>query len=107
MVFNSYLQSKMESKKKTKAGSKSVEFQITSKRDEERIKNIIREQPKVADMLNSSITRRNNFLKAQRIANYQNEKSRLIGLESQLIGPLRYYAPSRLGKFGHESVDRK
>jgi hypothetical protein len=70
-----------------------MEHKVISKRDEERIKNIHNEQHKVIEMLNRNLEYRNNFLRSQRIMNYNAEKSRLIGLESQIIGNLRYYAP--------------
>jgi len=70
-----------------------VEHKVISKRDEERIKNISREEPKVREMLNRNIEYRDNFLRSQRIMNYQAEKSRLIGVESNIIGNLRFYAP--------------
>ena len=70
-----------------------VEHKVISKRDEERIKNVLNEQHKVRDMLNRNLAYRNDFLRSQRIMNYQAEKSRLQGLESRMIGNLRY-APS-------------
>ena len=70
-----------------------VEHKVISKRDEERIKNELNEQHKVRDMLNRNLAYRNDFLRSQRIMNYQAEKSRLQGLESRVIGGLRYYAP--------------
>jgi len=70
-----------------------MEHKVISKRDEERIKNIRNEQHKVIEMLNRNLEYRNNFLRSQRIMNYNAEKSRLVGLESQIIGNLRYYAP--------------
>lgn len=70
-----------------------VEHKVISKRDEERIKNVLNEQHKVRDMLNRNLAYRNDFLRSQRIMNFQAEKSRLQGLESTVIGNLRYYAP--------------
>ena len=75
-------------KRKTKA-----EHKVISKRDEERIKNVLNEQHKVRDMLNRNLAYRNDFLRSQRIMNYQAEKSRLQGLDSRMKGNLRY-APS-------------
>ena len=75
-------------KRKTNA-----EHKVISKRDEERIKNVLNEQHKVRDMLNRNLAYRNDFLRSQRIMNYQAEKSRLQSLESPVIGNLRYYAP--------------
>jgi len=66
---------------------------LLSNRDEEKIRNMINEQRKVRDMLNRNLSYRNDFLRAQRIRNFQYEKSRLIGLESGVIGNLRF-APS-------------
>ena len=58
-----------------KSKSKShIEYQIISKRDHERIKNIINEQEKVRTMLNTNLQRRNEFLRSQRIINFQYEK---------------------------------
>jgi hypothetical protein len=73
--------------------SNHVEHKVISKRDEERIKNVLNEQHKVREMLNRNLEYRNSFLRSQRIVNYQAEKSRLQGLESKVIGNLRYYAP--------------
>ena len=70
-----------------------AEHRVISKRDEERIKNVLNEQHKVREMLNRNLEYRNSFLRSQRIVNYQAEKSRLQGLESKVIGNLRYYAP--------------
>jgi hypothetical protein len=70
-----------------------VEHKVISKRDEERIKNVLNEQHKVRDMLNRNLAYRNDFLRSQRIMNYQAEKSRLQSLERPVIGNLRYYAP--------------
>lgn len=70
-----------------------IEHKVISKRDEEKIKNIIKEQPKVREMINTSLQHRNDFLRSQKIINYQYEKSRLQGLESRVVGNLRYYAP--------------
>ena len=70
-----------------------VEHKVISKRDEERIKHVLEEQPKILEMLNRNLEYRNNFLRSQRIMNYQAEKSRLQGLEDKIIWPLRYYAP--------------
>ena len=66
---------------------------MISKRDEERIKNVLKEQHEVREMLNRNLEYRNSFLRSQRIMNYQAEKSRLLGLESRVIGSIRYYAP--------------
>jgi len=57
-----------------------IEHQIMSKRDEERIKNVLNEQHKVREMLNRNLAYRNDFSRSQRILNYQAEKSRLQGL---------------------------
>ena len=46
----------MKSKKKS-----NVEQKIISKRDEEKIKNIIKEQPKIRQMLNANLENRNDF----------------------------------------------
>ena len=70
-----------------------VEHKVISKRDEERIKHVLKEQPKILEMLNRNLDYRNSFLRSQRIMNYQAEKSRLQGLEDKNIWPLRYYAP--------------
>ena len=70
-----------------------IEHQVISKRDEERIKNIHNEQHKIRDMLNTSLHYRNDFLRSQRILNFQYEKSRLIALENKVIPNLRYWAP--------------
>ena len=70
-----------------------IEHKVISKRDEEKIKNIRREESKVREMLNQNIEFRNDFLQSQRSMNYQAEKSRLIGVESQIIGNPRCYAP--------------
>ena len=70
-----------------------AEHKVISKRDEERIKNVLKEQHEVREMLNRSLEYRNSFLRSQRIANYQAEKSRLLGYESKVIGNIRFYAP--------------
>ena len=70
-----------------------VEHKVISKRDEERIKHVLKEQPKILEMLNRNLEYRNSFLRSQRIMNYKAEKSRLQGLEDKIIWPLRYYAP--------------
>ena len=70
-----------------------IEHKVISKRDEEKNKNIFNEQHKVREMLNRNLQYRNDFLRSQRILNYQYEKNRLIGLEAKVIGNLRYYAP--------------
>jgi len=70
-----------------------IEHKVISKRDEEKIKNIRREESKVREMLNQNIEFKNDFVRSQRIMNYQAEKSRLIGVECQIIGNLRFYAP--------------
>ena len=70
-----------------------VEHKVITKRDEERIKHIINEQPKVRNMLIENLQYRNDFLRSQRIMNFQFEKNRLIALEAQVIPNLRYYAP--------------
>jgi hypothetical protein len=64
-----------------------------SKRDEEKVKNMIREQPKIRDMINTNLQYRNDFLRSQRMMNYEMEKSRLMGLEGRLVGAVRYYRP--------------
>jgi aspartyl aminopeptidase len=64
-----------------------------SKRDEEKVKNMIKEQPKIRDMINTNLQYRNDFLRSQRIISYDLEKSRLIGLEGGLVGAVRYYRP--------------
>ena len=51
------------------------------------------EQHKIRDMLNNSLQYRNDFLRSQRILNFQFEKSRLIALENKVIPNLRYWAP--------------
>ena len=71
-----------------------MDYKIISKRDEEKIKNIIAEQPKIKEMINRNLQYREDFLRSQRITNYQYEKSRFIGLENRMIGGLRYYAPT-------------
>ena len=78
-----------------------------SKRDEEKVKNMIKEQPKIRDMINTNMQYRNDFLRSQRLMSYDMEKSRLMGLEGQLIGAVRYYRPPavRLGDFG-DAPDR-
>ena len=79
-----------------------VEHKVISKRDEERIKNMLNEQHKVRDMVNRNLQYRNDFLRSQRIINYQAEKSRLQGLEAGVIGNLRYYAPPvKIDDFSH------
>ncbi len=84
-----------------------VEHKVITRRDEERIKNMLKEQHKVREMLNRNLTYRNDLLRSQRIRNYQAEKSRLIGLESQQIGNLRYYAPPvRIDSFADNSEHR-
>ena len=70
-----------------------IEHKVISKRDEERIKNIISEQPKVRRMLVENLQYRNDFLRSQRIMNFQFEKNRLIALEAKVTPNLRYYAP--------------
>ena len=81
-----------------------VEHKVITRRDEERIKNMLKEQHKVREMLNRNLAYRNDFLRSQRIRNYQAEKSMLIGLESQQIGNLRYYAPPvRIDSFADNS----
>jgi hypothetical protein len=70
-----------------------IEHQVISKRDEERIKNIHNEQHKIRDMLNKSLQYRNDFLRSQRILNFQYEKSKLIALENKVVPNLRYWAP--------------
>ena len=70
-----------------------VEHKVITKRDEERIKNIMNEQPKVRKLLIENSQYRNDFLRSQRIMNFQFEKNRLIALEAQVIPNLRYYAP--------------
>ena len=78
-----------------------------SKRDEEKVKNMIKEQPKIRDMINTNLQYRNDFLRSQRIMSYEMEKSRLIGLEGRLVGAVRYYRPPavQLGDFP-DSPDR-
>ena len=71
-----------------------IEHQVISKRDEERIKNIHNEQLKIRDMLSKSLQYRNDFLRSQRILNFQYEKSRLIALENKVIPILGYWVPS-------------
>ena len=68
---------------------------------------MIREQPKIRDMINTNLQYRNDFLGSQRIMSYEMEKSRLMGLEGRLIGAVRYYRPPavRLGDFG-DAPDR-
>jgi hypothetical protein len=73
--------------------SNHVEHKVISKRDDERIKNVLNEQHKVREMLNRNLEHRSRFLRSQRIMNYQAEKSRLLGLESKVIGNIRFYAP--------------
>ena len=70
-----------------------AEHKVISKRDEERIKNVLKEQHEVREMLNRSLEYRNSFLRSQRIMNYQAEKSRLLGYESRVINNIRFYAP--------------
>jgi hypothetical protein len=70
-----------------------AEHKVISKRDEEKLKNVMNEQHKVREMLNRNLEYRNSFLRSQRIMNYQAEKSRLLGLESKVIGNIRFYAP--------------
>jgi hypothetical protein len=83
-----------------------AEHKVISKRDEERMKNVLKEQHEVREMLNRNLEYRNSFLRSQRIMNYQAEKSRLLGLESRVIGSIRYYAPPvKIGEFG-DSEDR-
>jgi len=90
-----------------------IEHKVISKRDEERIKNVLNEQHKVREMLNRNLAYRNDFLRSQRIINYQAEKSRLQGLESKVIGNLRYYAPPvKIDDFANaegrmEQIDKK
>lgn len=67
-----------------------VEHRHISKRDEERIKNMIREQPKVREMLNKNLQYRDDFLRSQKLINYKMEKSRLMAIENEVIGNLRY-----------------
>ena len=78
-----------------------------SKRDEEKVKNMIKEQPKIRDMINTNLQYRNDFLRSQRILNYEMQKSRLVGLEGTLVNAVRYYRPPavRLGDFP-DSPDR-
>ena len=58
-------------------------------------------------MLNKNLQYRNDFLRSQRIINYNYEKSRLIGLENNVIRGLRFYAPPvKLDDFA-DSQDRK
>ena len=95
-------------KRKTNA-----EHKVISKRDEERIKHVLSEQHKVRDMLNRNLEYRNNFLRSQRIMNYQAEKSRLQGLETRVIGNIRYYQPPvRIAEFAdsenrRQQIDRQ
>ena len=70
-----------------------IEHKVITKRDEERIKNIISEQPKMRKMLNENLQYRNDFLRSQRIMNFQFEKNKLIALEAKVVPNLRYYAP--------------
>ena len=92
--------------KKTNVKS-SAEYKIISKRDEEKIKNIISEQPKIREMLNKNLQYRDDFLRSQRIINYNYDQSRLIGLENNVIRGLRFYAPPvKLDDFA-DSRDRK
>ena len=84
-----------------------VEHKVISKRDEERSKNMLNEQHKVREMLNRNLQYGNDFLRSQRIRNYQAEKSRLMGLDSQQIGNLRYYpAPVKIDSFAEGSEHR-
>ena len=70
-----------------------IEHKVISKRDEEKIKNMIREQPKVREMINRNMQYRDDFLRSQKLINYQYEKSRLIGLENRNIQNVRFYRP--------------
>ena len=58
-------------------------------------------------MLNKNLQYRDDFLRSQRIINYNYEKSRLIGLENNVIRGLRFYAPPvKLDDFA-DAEDRK
>ena len=64
-------------------------------------------------MLNKNLQYRDDFLRSQRIINYNYEKSRLIGLENNVIRGLRFYAPRvKLDDFANsrnrkQQLDRK
>ena len=77
-----------------------MEVRVVTKGDEEKIKNILKEQPKLRQLITERIDLRNNFLKSQKLASYRNEISRLIGIEDRLVTDLRYatrqYRPVRL-----------
>jgi len=70
-----------------------AEHKVISKRDEERMNNVLKEQHEVREMLNRSLEYRNSFLRSQRIMNYQAEKARLLAYESRVINNIRFYAP--------------
>ena len=81
------------------------EMRVISKRDEERIKSIIREEPKIQKLMHDRVDYRNNFLKSQKLINYSHEISRLQGLEGKIINNVRYH-DIRSGHQEHQRMQR-
>lgn len=99
MIF----QTSKKTPKKGKVG-KNVYSQILNQQDEFKLKNMMRETPKLLFEKQQSIAIRNDFLKSQKIVNYQNEITRLTNIEKSVIPNLRF-PPSRGGSYG-DSGDR-
>lgn len=91
------------SKRKTKPVSgKNIQNQLMSQYDEFKMMNIIKEAPKLLD-LHQNIAIRNDFLKAQKITNYQYEMERLRNIEKTIIPTLRYFPASKGGSYPDSS----
>jgi hypothetical protein len=89
--------------KKMKPKTKNKQIQLLTQADENKMKNIIREQPNLLKQMNENIAIRNDWIKAQNVKNYQNELQRLMNIEHKTIQNLRF-PPSRTDDFSNSTT---